>query len=261
MRKAVLVAALAMLSGPAWPAIQEPVDPQYQLPVPKEQRKVTVGESKAFQEGALTLGAVAADQAAVMLAVNGGPAQKVPHATPTLFDIGGDRICTVNYIGLVGKQALLSARCDPASDALRAALAKQASAAAIVVVDPEKLVADAPKDSLTNPYLGDRAAIAEGHQLFLAYSCNGCHGGGGGGGMGPPFTNGVWIYGDKDDTLFRLVTLGSDGLQAAGYSRIARESVVGPMPPFGGIIQNADELWKILAWVRSVSLSDAPPLK
>jgi len=50
---------------------------------------------------------------------------------------------------------------------------------------------------------------------------------------------------------FRLVTLGSVALQAKGYTRRGRENVVAPMPPFGGLIPTADELWKILAWVRS----------
>jgi hypothetical protein len=32
----------------------------------------------------------------------------------------------------------------------------------------------------------------------------------GGGGMGPLLTNQVWVYGSDDDTLFRLISLGSD---------------------------------------------------
>ena len=63
------------------------------------------------------------------------------------------------------------------------------------------------------------AAIAEeGHHRYLSAGCNGCHGGGGGGGMCPPLTNETWVYGADDDTLFRLITLGSDGLNKAGYS-------------------------------------------
>jgi mono/diheme cytochrome c family protein len=59
------------------------------------------------------------------------------------------------------------------------------------------------------------------------------------------------VYGGDDDTLFRLVTLGSEELQKQGYARKGRENVVGPMPPFGAIISNADELWKIIAFIRS----------
>jgi hypothetical protein len=45
--------------------------------------------------------------------------------------------------------------------------------------------------------------------------------------MCPPLTNDVWLYGAGDDTLFRLVTLGSDELQKQGYKRVKHEVVVG----------------------------------
>ena len=47
---------------------------------------------------------------------------------------------------------------------------------------------------------------------YMAAGCNGCHGGGGGGGMAAPLTNPIWIYGDDDDTLFRLIALGTGKL-------------------------------------------------
>jgi mono/diheme cytochrome c family protein len=127
-------------------------------------------------------------------------------------------------------------------------------------VTPPELIKQTPKGELKNPYNDKEADIvAQGEHLFLSYSCNGCHGGGGGGGMCPPLTNDVWVYEGDDDTLFRLVTLGSDALQKAGYSRKGSENVVGPMPPFGGIIKNSDELWKILTFVRSKYSPNADP--
>jgi mono/diheme cytochrome c family protein len=117
---------------------------------------------------------------------------------------------------------------------------------------PVDLVKSTPKGKLVNPYKDTQADIvAQGGRLFQSYSCSGCHGGGGGGGMGPPLTNDIWIYGGDDDTLFRLVTLGSVDLQKDGYTRIGRESIVGPMAPFGAIIKSADDLWKMLTFVRS----------
>jgi mono/diheme cytochrome c family protein len=117
---------------------------------------------------------------------------------------------------------------------------------------PADLVKNTPKGQLVNPYKDTQADIvAEGGKLLASYSCSGCHGGGGGGGMCPPLTNDTWVYGGDDDTLFRLVTLGSDELQKQGYTRKGRENVVGPMPPFGAIIKNSDDLWKIFAFVRS----------
>jgi mono/diheme cytochrome c family protein len=111
-----------------------------------------------------------------------------------------------------------------------------------------------PKGQLKNPYDDKVDQLAdEGHNKFMAAGCNGCHGGGGGGGMGPPLTNEIWVYGADDDTLFRLVTLGSDGLKKQGYVRKGSETVVGPMPPFGGILKTSDDLWKIIAWIRTVN--------
>jgi mono/diheme cytochrome c family protein len=119
-------------------------------------------------------------------------------------------------------------------------------------ISPTDLVKNTPKGKLVNPYKDTQEDIvAQGSKDFQRYSCSGCHGGGGGGGMGPPLTNDIWVYGGDDDTLFRLVTLGSDELQKQGYTRKGREHVVGPMMPFGTIIQNADDLWKILAFMRS----------
>jgi mono/diheme cytochrome c family protein len=130
----------------------------------------------------------------------------------------------------------------------------------LTAIKPPDLVAQTPKKQLKNPYKDSQADIvAQGEHLFLSYSCNGCHGGGGGGGMCPPLINDVWVYGGDDDTLYRLVTLGSDELQKAGYVRKGRENVVGPMPPFGGLIKNADELWKIIAFIRSKYSSTADP--
>ncbi len=119
---------------------------------------------------------------------------------------------------------------------------------------PLELVASTPKGELKNPYNGDIAAIAEeGHHRYLSAGCNGCHGGGGGGGMCPPLTNDTWVYGAADDTLFRLIALGTDGLTKAGYTRLKHEVVVGPMPPFGQIIKTSDDLWRIIAFMRSVN--------
>ena len=47
------------------------------------------------------------------------------------------------------------------------------------------------------------------------------------------------------------MTLGSDELQKKGYTRIGLENVVAPMPSFGAIIKNSDDLWKILTFIRS----------
>jgi mono/diheme cytochrome c family protein len=119
-------------------------------------------------------------------------------------------------------------------------------------ISPIDLVKNTPKGKLSNPYKDTQTDVVDqGQTLLRSYSCSGCHGGNGGGGMCPPLTNDTWVYGGDDDTLFRLVAIGSDELQKLSYTRIGHENVVGPMPPFGTIIKNADDLWKILAFVRS----------
>jgi mono/diheme cytochrome c family protein len=109
-----------------------------------------------------------------------------------------------------------------------------------------------PKGQLKNPYSDTDAAVVEaGQKLYMNTACSGCHGGTGGGGMCPPLTNDIWVYGGDDDTLFRLIAYGSDVLQSKGYSRKAQENVVGAMPPMGQIVKTDDDLWRILAFVRS----------
>ena len=129
---------------------------------------------------------------------------------------------------------------------------------------PLDLIKATPKGGLHNPYNDKIAEIAdEGHKKYLSFGCNGCHGGGGGGGMCVPLTNDTWVYGPDDDTVFRLVALGSVDLTKAGYKRVKSEVVVGPMPPFGGIIKTSDDLWKVIAWMRSVNPGSEkkPPLQ
>ena len=86
--------------------------------------------------------------------------------------------------------------------------------------------------------------------------------------MAPPLTNPIWIYGDDDDTLFRLIALGTgklspgDGFGKLGYRRKGSENVVGPMPHFGEVIKTDDDLWKSLdkvglLWAASRRLLNA----
>jgi len=120
---------------------------------------------------------------------------------------------------------------------------------------PLELVAGTPKGGLRNPYSHASAAVEEGHKIYMSLDCSSCHGGGGG--MAAPLTNPIWIYGNDDDTLFRLIALGTVEFQKQGYSRKGSEFVVGPMPAFGETIQTDDDLWKVIAWIRSVN----PPLQ
>jgi mono/diheme cytochrome c family protein len=124
---------------------------------------------------------------------------------------------------------------------------------------PSELVANTPKGQLKSPYQ-DFAKVAEdGHHQFMLPGCNECHGGTGGGGICPPLDQGVWFWGEDDDTLFRLVTLGSQELQKEGYKRLREGMVKGPMPAMGAAIKTSDDLWKIIAWIRSINPPPTPP--
>lgn len=107
----------------------------------------------------------------------------------------------------------------------------------------------------TDPYKGNAEAVTQGATLFVTKACSGCHGAGGGGGMGPPVINDVWVYGSDDATLFDLIKLGSAALHAKGLARKGRESIVGDMPAMGGVASD-DEIWKIIAFIRSRQSAD-----
>lgn len=166
----------------------------------------------------------------------------------------------------------LFAACAKATDSKSAeAVKKEATAVVAVAAEPAapaaesgvlgsskspiEVVKSAPKGTLKNPYKYKEASaevIERGRKKYLGASCNGCHGGTGGGGMCPPLSNSVWVYGSDDDTLYRLITLGSVELTAqTGLSRKGRENVVGPMPPHGQIVKTDDDLWRIITFIRS----------
>lgn len=127
-----------------------------------------------------------------------------------------------------------------------------------------ELAISTPKGQLKSPYPDFASVAEEGHRKYMAAGCNGCHGGGGGGGMAAPLTNEVWIYGDDDDTLFRVIALGTgslspgDAFQKQGFVRKGSENVVGPMPHFGEIFKTDDDIWKIIAWIRAENCERRP---
>ncbi|MGH8771587.1 MAG: c-type cytochrome [Pyrinomonadaceae bacterium] len=161
--------------------------------------------------------------------------------------------------------ALLCAGCgdEPSLSAAGPATSDQASSDAKAIqpgstMPPLERVKATEKGKLKNPYSHEnQTVVEEGRKIYLGYSCNGCHGGGGGGGMCPPLSNEVWVYGKDDDTLFRLVTLGTDELQKQGYTRKGSEGVVGPMVPFHALIKTEDELWKMITFIRSANPDSA----
>ncbi|NOS98338.1 MAG: c-type cytochrome [Methylotenera sp.] len=129
---------------------------------------------------------------------------------------------------------------------------------------PHDVATDAAKGTLKNPYsytTMNPDLVEAGKRKYMGVSCNGCHGGNGGGGMCPPLSNETWVYGADDDTLFRLVALGSDELMKQGYTRKGRENVVGPMPAHGKLVKTEDDLWRIIYFIRGNFRGEAKNIK
>jgi mono/diheme cytochrome c family protein len=121
---------------------------------------------------------------------------------------------------------------------------------------PGELVKLVPPGGLHSPY-PDYAKMAKGDpdlvKKFRLPGCNECHGGGGGGGFCPALSQGVWFWGNTDDVLFRLITIGSADLEKQGFTRYQYGTVHAPMPPMGFTIKTSDQLWKIIAFIRSIN--------
>ena len=91
-----------------------------------------------------------------------------------------------------------------------------------------------------NPFAGNGEAIKEGRALYLRHNCSGCHGVGGGGGMAVPLIDDTWKFGDSDEVLFKLIK--------GEIAESTMPKTWNSMPP--------DEVWKIIAYVRSLSKVD-----
>ena len=92
-----------------------------------------------------------------------------------------------------------------------------------------------------NPHIGNAEAIQQGRTLYLQNGCSACHGAGGGGGMGPALLDDEWKFGSDDLTLFKLIK-----------GEIPQQT----MPAALGGVLNEDEIWKVIAFVRSLYQGD-----
>jgi putative heme-binding domain-containing protein len=94
-----------------------------------------------------------------------------------------------------------------------------------------------------NPLAGDPDAIAGGGAAFRPY-CTPCHGIRGEGGRGPDLTRGVYSAGDKDSDLFNVIANGVPGTDMAGFASDFSEQ----------------DMWRIVAFIRSLARHDVVPL-
>ena len=91
-----------------------------------------------------------------------------------------------------------------------------------------------------NPFTGDADMAAEGRTLYFQVGCQGCHGGGGGGGMATSVIDDAWTFGSDDGVLFWLIK-----------GEIPEQT----MPTVYSVLED-DEVWKIMAFIRSVYAGD-----
>src|SRR4051795_4798190 len=89
--------------------------------------------------------------------------------------------------------------------------------------------------SVSGPYEGNAYGVSQGKTLYNQFNCAGCHFQGGGG-IGPPLMDAAWIYGSRPENIFETITEGRPN----------------GMPAFGRKI-NTDQIWQIVAYVRSMS--------
>ncbi len=112
---------------------------------------------------------------------------------------------------------------------------------------PKAPEAPAPTDKPTpkklNPFTGNPDAITEGRQLYLQTGCPGCHGSGGGGAMAgaTPFIRDAWKFGGDDETYFKVIKGTYPGQT---------------MPAVFGANLTDEQVWKIIAWIRSIYKGD-----
>lgn len=92
-----------------------------------------------------------------------------------------------------------------------------------------------PLDPRAAIYDNNANAISAGQQLFSMMNCVGCHAHGGGG-MGPALMDNQWRYGGRIDQIAASI---ADGRPNG-------------MPSWRGKL-TADQIWKLAAYVRSLS--------
>jgi cytochrome c oxidase cbb3-type subunit 3 len=93
-----------------------------------------------------------------------------------------------------------------------------------------------PPDQIGRRFEGNKAAIADGKQLFGQMNCTGCHFNGGGG-MGPALMSGYWRYGGQIDQIYESIAQGRpNGM------------------PSWQLVLEPTMIWELAAYVKSLSV-------
>jgi cytochrome c oxidase cbb3-type subunit 3 len=149
-------------------------------------------------------------------------------------------ICTAIAYGLISSAVLLAgSACRPEGAATTRAdsraLPPEGQLAALPLAEIAGAATLGPANEVSNPVGGDAGAIEDGHRLFMAMNCAGCHGYDAKGGMGPDLTDAYWRYG---------------GTPSGIYNSIYEGRPQG-MPAWGRTLPALD-VWKLVAFVQSL---------
>jgi cytochrome c oxidase cbb3-type subunit 3 len=142
-------------------------------------------------------------------------------------------------MAILGSGALLASCSRSHGGSTAMALAQPEPDAAAVGDVPLGDVAGAAHSTLAaqfpNPYEGDAQAVQQGHELFIAMNCAGCHGYDAKGGMGPNLTDRYWRYGGVPASIFNAIYQGRpEGMPAWNPA----------LPP--------QDIWKLVAYIESL---------
>lgn len=149
-------------------------------------------------------------------------------------------VCARIAFGLISSGLLLTlSACRPEGAATTRdgsrALPPDGQLAALPLGEIAGAAALGPANEVANPVGGDAGAIEDGHRLFIAMNCAGCHGYDAKGGMGPDLTDAYWRYG---------------GMPSSIYNSIYEGRPQG-MPAWGRALPALD-IWKLVAFVQSL---------
>jgi len=133
-------------------------------------------------------------------------------------------------------------------------------------------------NEVVNPLAGNAGAIEEGHRLFIAMNCAGCHGYDAKGNMGPDLTDAYWRYGGTPSAIYNSISEGRpQGMPAWGRALPANDiwEIVAYLQTLGGavaaneyhaglqgdhgITSTADEAPGLLVKAEAASSSPQPP--
>jgi cytochrome c oxidase cbb3-type subunit 3 len=136
--------------------------------------------------------------------------------------------------GEVGDRLLPQQQAGPARVADTTGLPPEGILARVAIGDLAGVGNNTLDATIANPYAGDAAGIAAGHDMFVGMNCAGCHGYDLKGGMGPDLTDTYWRYG---------------GAPADVYKSIFEGRPQG-MPAWGRSIAPA-MIWKVVTYIQS----------